>query len=218
SSDLEIDDISVKVLSLNEEKEELLMTLFTEEFEGYEEGVFSNQKFFRGSRGAARHGRVINPPGGGQKSPLGRRRHLSIKKDNVNGNKLLRLEGSPDQKLILTKEFSLPEKYPFDTSDKTFKIVYNNDMVNTHMQSSRSGRQDEPAEAYNGPSSGGETPGTAGDGALEYTYYIHSFDGKLLAEYDQNGNCQRDYIYAGNRLIAEYRPQTNAYYYYNNDQ
>ncbi len=74
SSDLEIDDISVKVLSLNEEKEELLMTLFTEEFEGYEEGVFSNQKFFRGSRGAARHGRVINPPGGGQKSPLGRRR------------------------------------------------------------------------------------------------------------------------------------------------
>jgi RHS repeat-associated protein len=50
------------------------------------------------------------------------------------------------------------------------------------------------------------------------TYYIYSFDGKLLAEYDHNGNCVRDYIYAGNRLIAEYKPQTNEYYYYMTDQ
>ncbi|MCP4157682.1 MAG: hypothetical protein GY757_58780, partial [bacterium] len=159
SSDLEIDDISVKVLSLNEEKEELLMTLFTEEFEGYEEGVFSNQKFFRGSRGAAF-----------QKSPLGKK--VIVIKDSLANNKLVRLNGSPTHQVTLTKEFSLPEKYPFDTSDKTFKIVYNDNMLKTHMQSSRSGRQDEAAEAYNGPSTGGETPGTASNGALEYTYYI----------------------------------------------
>ena len=50
------------------------------------------------------------------------------------------------------------------------------------------------------------------------TYYIYSFDGKLLSEYDQTGSCVRDYIYAGNRLIAEYRPQTSKYYYYMSDQ
>jgi RHS repeat-associated protein len=40
----------------------------------------------------------------------------------------------------------------------------------------------------------------------------------LLAEYDHNGNCVRDYIYAGNRLIAEYKPQTGEYFYYMTDQ
>ncbi|MCP4147668.1 MAG: hypothetical protein GY757_07950, partial [bacterium] len=164
SSVLELDDISVEVISLNKDNEELSMTLFTEGFEGYKEGIFSNQKFFRGSRGAVF-----------QKSPPGRRRQkgeTSVIKDNVSGNKLLRLDGSSIRKVTLTKEFSLPEKYPFDTSDKTFKIVYNSNMLKTHMQSSRSGRQDEAAEAYNGPSTGGETPGTASNGALEYTYYI----------------------------------------------
>jgi hypothetical protein len=50
------------------------------------------------------------------------------------------------------------------------------------------------------------------------TYYIYSFDGKLMAEYDHNGNCVKDYIYVGNRLIAEYQPQANKYYYYMSDQ
>jgi RHS repeat-associated protein len=39
-----------------------------------------------------------------------------------------------------------------------------------------------------------------------------------MAEYDHNGNCVRDYIYFGNRLIAEYKPQTNEYFYYMTDQ
>ncbi|MFX1535259.1 MAG: choice-of-anchor D domain-containing protein, partial [Promethearchaeota archaeon] len=55
-------------------------------------------------------------------------------------------------------------------------------------------------------------------GSPENTYYIYSFDGKLLAEYDTNGACVRDYIYIGNRLIAEYRPQETKYYYYASDQ
>jgi len=50
------------------------------------------------------------------------------------------------------------------------------------------------------------------------TYYIHSFDGKLLAEYDGTGACVKDYIYMGNRLIAEYQPATNKTYYYTSDQ
>ncbi|MCX6579703.1 MAG: hypothetical protein NT166_05910 [Candidatus Aminicenantes bacterium] len=50
------------------------------------------------------------------------------------------------------------------------------------------------------------------------TYYIYSFDGKPLPEYDQTGSCVRDYIYAGNRLLAKYlaikekeNEQTNRY-------
>jgi RHS repeat-associated protein len=39
-----------------------------------------------------------------------------------------------------------------------------------------------------------------------------------MAEYDHNGNCVSDYIYAGNKLIAEYRPQTSEYFFYMNDQ
>ena len=50
------------------------------------------------------------------------------------------------------------------------------------------------------------------------TYYFYSIDGRLLAEYDGNGNCVKDYIYMGNRLIAEYQPLAPKYYYYTTDQ
>lgn len=50
------------------------------------------------------------------------------------------------------------------------------------------------------------------------TYYIYSCDNKLIAEYDREGHCLREYIYAGGLLVAEYRPQTNKYLYFTNDQ
>ena len=50
------------------------------------------------------------------------------------------------------------------------------------------------------------------------TYYVYSFDGKLLAEYNGLGECLRDYIYLGDRLLAEYQPQTGKIYYYTSDQ
>jgi RHS repeat-associated protein len=55
-------------------------------------------------------------------------------------------------------------------------------------------------------------------GSSGVTYYIHSYDGKVLAEYDQNGNCVRDYIYVVDLLRAEYRPLEGKYYYYTSDQ
>jgi len=48
------------------------------------------------------------------------------------------------------------------------------------------------------------------------TYYIYSFDGRLLAEYDVLGYWIRDYIYFGGQLVAEYR--AGAFYYYASDQ
>ncbi len=50
------------------------------------------------------------------------------------------------------------------------------------------------------------------------SFYVYSFDGRLLAEYNLIGECVRDYIYMGARLIAEYRPSTSQYYYYMSDQ
>jgi RHS repeat-associated protein len=44
------------------------------------------------------------------------------------------------------------------------------------------------------------------------------FDGRLLAEYDIYGACLRDYIYMGSRLVAEYVPATQQYFYYTQDQ
>jgi RHS repeat-associated protein len=40
----------------------------------------------------------------------------------------------------------------------------------------------------------------------------------LLAEYDILGACLKDYIYMGGRLIAEYVPATQQYFYYMQDQ
>ena len=82
---------------------------------------------------------------------------------------------------------------------------------------------------------GGDEPGDGGEPAeevdLDYTpptglepvYYVYGLGGKLLAEYDSLGNLARDYIYAGNRLIAEYRPPVppateGIFYYYTPDQ
>jgi len=49
-------------------------------------------------------------------------------------------------------------------------------------------------------------------------FYIYSFDGRLLAEYNILGGCVRDYIYFGGRLIAEYQTAGEDLYYYTSDQ
>jgi len=36
-------------------------------------------------------------------------------------------------------------------------------------------------------------------------HYINSFDGKVLTEYDDDGDCLSDYIYTESRLVAKHR-------------
>ena len=69
-----------------------------------------------------------------------------------------------------------------------------------------------------------DAAGPAGDGKAAIlsavppgSYYIYSFDGKLMAEYDGAGQLVRDYIYIGNQLVAEYQGGT-TYFYYASDQ
>jgi RHS repeat-associated protein len=49
-------------------------------------------------------------------------------------------------------------------------------------------------------------------------FYIYSFDGRLLAEYNILGGCVRDYVYFGGQLIAEYQTTGEDLYYYTSDQ
>jgi RHS repeat-associated protein len=49
-------------------------------------------------------------------------------------------------------------------------------------------------------------------------YYFYSFDGKLLRQYDISGVLLKDFIFMGNRLIAEYDRVGNRYLYYTQDQ
>ncbi|MCK4766072.1 MAG: RHS repeat-associated core domain-containing protein [Candidatus Aminicenantes bacterium] len=66
--------------------------------------------------------------------------------------------------------------------------------------------------------SAGKRPGKTLEASYTNTYYIWSFDGKLMAEYDHSGICVKEYIYFGNKLVAEYLPVEDKYYYHLSDQ
>ncbi len=117
-----------------------------------------------------------------------------------------------------------PEGKSPQVNEKSSKMVYNETMKEPGRQKAVDSRPFDH-ETPHGPKQSGHlgtttAPSAAIPGAdnLVNTYYIYSYDGKLLCEYDHNGNCVKDYIYIGNRLLAEYHPQTNKYYYYTIDQ
>jgi RHS repeat-associated protein len=80
--------------------------------------------------------------------------------------------------------------------------------------SSRSGTNSLRRDAAEEPGSSKMTAGPFPSG----TYYIYSFDGRLLAEYNILGHLVRDYIYFGGQLVAEYRQDIQNFYYYASDQ
>ena len=80
--------------------------------------------------------------------------------------------------------------------------------------SSRSGTNSLRRDAAEEPGSSKMTAGPFPSG----TYYIYSFDGRLLAEYNLLGQLVRHYIYFGGRLVAEYRETEPHFYYYASDQ
>ncbi len=49
-------------------------------------------------------------------------------------------------------------------------------------------------------------------------YYFYDSGGRLLSEYDSTGACVKDYLYLGGKMIGEYVPAANSYYYYGSDQ
>ncbi len=150
----------------------------------------------------------------------------------------LLLKNTPDHTIRLSKSIDIPKYYPFDISDNPFKITYNKNMEQAEKGMNKendNSKQYEDSVINLFPQAPGATPVLnhynsppvsynqnnrrygAYDSSPETTYYIWSYDGKLLAEYDTNGNCKKDYIYLGSKLIAEYKPQSGTYYYYMQD-
>jgi RHS repeat-associated protein len=197
---IEIDHVSVSAFYLLEGKQQWA-TLFREDF-----GQL-NEKNDLGSRGCRTKGEMIvesNQKETGLK-------HLSIKP----------FEG---EQVTVVKTINVPVDFPFDVSDKTFKIRYNDDMYDDaaafDVYPGHGGSGGSSNNFYSSSTNtfSNRTQRISRTSELFNTYYIYSFDGKLLAEYDHNGNCIRDYVYFGNLLLAEYKPQTNEFFYYMPDQ
>ncbi|MCR4410734.1 MAG: hypothetical protein NUW11_10670 [Candidatus Saccharicenans sp.] len=139
------------------------------------------------------------------------------------------------------KTLSLPEGIPFAISQDKFKIVerlgaFERVRERLRIRWEEAG-VDGSISGYR-PSSGaaidrlkrmdGSKVGSGGDLRMMSVgtvgiYYIYAFDGRLLAEYDGYGDCLREYIYIGAKMVAEYQPdrvdpQKGKYYYYTTDQ
>ncbi len=134
--------------------------------------------------------------------------------------------------LTLSKPVSWPDRAPFAVSAGPFAIVPSMQKENNpehkvgvrdRLRTAAQERTclDESERQPRGPYAGtvpSPVPTVTRSTVYTPTYYIHSYDGRLLAEYDATGTCVKDYIYLGNKLLAEYYPATGKYYYYTSDQ
>ena len=168
--------------------------------------------------------------------------------ESASGLKSLRLSSGLGASYSFSKTLAMPDRYPFDVSDESFGIrakkvgraekeeeterilklrlerfmkgkrgAASGSSINKPVQNQVSSSNIEISKA-------GGTAVITNTGASILsvgstgTYYVYSFDGKLLAEYNGLGEGMRDYIYLGDRLLAEYQPQTGQIYYYTSDQ
>lgn len=157
--------------------------------------------------------------------------------EHVSPVRSFRFEQAGSAVTPIVKKFALPGRLPYDVSAAGFSIVAQDTeladimdgMIEERTQSDAAGSgaaSDAPQASQ--PNSPAVTSPGAGAGSVSTmttlsvprtgSYYIYTFDGRPLAEYDLLGNCLRDYIYMGGRLIAEYDPATAQYYYYTQDQ
>jgi RHS repeat-associated protein len=140
------------------------------------------------------------------------------------GLRTLSIKADENEQVTVVKSFNVPVDFTFDISDNNFEIRYNDDMyTESAAYDVLPGHGGHSASSGNFYSSSATTLSNSTMGIFRTsemfnTYYIYTFDGKLLAEYDHNGNCTRDYIYFGKRMLAEYKPQTGEYFYYMSEQ
>jgi len=216
-SNVEIDDVSVRGLYKPYDKEQFI-TIFKEDFERFIDGKITMDsgwiKSIRESPDKIQFEGEANE-------------FLEVNQDSASGLRALNVNAEQGKQVILVKYFDVSQNITYDISDKPFAILEKVDMnrdalVQNQMKGSTGqSSQGTVTNDFNitPPTLPGDSrPGLSQPKEMVNTYYIYTFDGKLLAEYDHDGNCVRDFIYFGDRLIAEYRPQTNKYYYYMIDQ
>jgi RHS repeat-associated protein len=213
ANEVEIDDVSVSAFYAQEENIK---------------GNFSSypRPYSLGSRPLFTEDfRQLNEKNGIENSGWRTKGELNLERDQEESEfKALSIKAGENEQVTVVKTFNVPIDFPFDVSDKTFEIRYNDDMYTDaaayDVLPGHGGSDVSTGNFYSSSStnSSNRTPGISRPAEMFNTYYIYTFDGKLLAEYDHNGNCVRDYIYFGNRLLAEYKPQTGEYFYYMTDQ
>jgi RHS repeat-associated protein len=216
-SNVEIDDVAIQGLYKPYDKERFI-TFFREDFERFVEGKITINsgwiKTMRMTSDKFEYGGEID-------------NNVNINLDSASGSRTLKIQADKKKQVLVIKNFRILIDIPFDISDQPFAIRDKGDMNRDVMvQNQMKGSPDQSTQGtvtdgFNStpPTLPGDSrPGLSQPKEMVNTYYIYTFDGKLLAEYDHDGNCVRDFIYFGDRLIAEYRPQTNKYYYYMIDQ
>jgi len=161
--------------------------------------------------------------------------------DSVSGLWSLAMQKKEHGSSRITKIFALPFQNPFGISERSFAVVKSRAVAVRNRADNPSTRADSSHDTYVRPRRGSTSVtrpwdgelytkipsqgGSAGGGEVRTfsaypigTYYVYTFDGRLVAEYNGAGICTRDYIYMGGKLIAEYRPLEAKYYYYATDQ
>lgn len=126
--------------------------------------------------------------------------------------------------LAISKLISWPKQMPLAVSTRPFSIVPLASQFNERRKGAPRYHDDFNRDALDEQNMHGPhafllaktTPLNAS--LYTSTYYIYSYDGKLISEYDSNGTCLKDYIHMGRRLLAEYLPLTGNKYYYTFDQ
>jgi RHS repeat-associated protein len=127
----------------------------------------------------------------------------------------------------VVKRFALPARFPSALSSANFSIIsQETKLALLKERIDAEGERDGTASSGTNTEAGVTSPtGASGGSQMSAltstragTYYIYTFDGRLLAEYDIYGICLKEYIYMGSRLVAEYSPATSQYLYYTQDQ
>ena len=165
----------------------------------------------------------------------------------ASSSKSFKLEASGEEPARATKRFSLPVRVPYDVSAETFSIIPAGEAAQTvegaaptEDRNDRDKRQKRwdgggtsgsqrrvdkkdpggtrPAAVRRASRSDGKSAKTMSGAPATGTFYIYAFDGRLLAEYDVNGQLVREYIYFAGMLVAEYRNQESRLLYYASDQ
>jgi len=120
-------------------------------------------------------------------------------------------EGNPDEEA--TKKSRNNQGRP--AGEREY-VIRNRQLLKESSQERVTTRLKADDRARDSSGSGGEDTVKMLSASPVGSFYIYSYDGKLMAEYDTYGQWVRDYIYVGNQLIAEYKGTT--YYYYASDQ
>jgi RHS repeat-associated protein len=154
--------------------------------------------------------------------------------DSYRGLQSLKLGQGGVTEVVVSKRLSLPVRAPFGVSEGSFaigvarvgseaallprrRLIADADIDDLPVPTPVS---DESALSPEVPSSGppsGE-PIAPLSALPSGSYYIYSFDGRLMQVYDMFGALLKDYVYMGDRLVAEYDYVGSRLLYYTPDQ